>query len=112
MNSHEAARQYLTRGWRPVPVPRGSKNPGFNDWQHFSCTADEVSRHFSRVGNIGLLLGKPSRGLGDVDCDISEARALAAHFLKAGLRSGHPNNPDSHYWSIVTPSDFRTKQFF
>lgn len=67
----DVARSYLRRGWAPLPVPFRSKNPGFEGWQHFTVTEAELSRHFyGRQLNIGVLLGKASDDLTDVDLDV------------------------------------------
>ena len=33
VNAFEAAKDLLERGWAPIPVPAGSKNPGARGWQ-------------------------------------------------------------------------------
>lgn len=77
----DAAVTYLTRRWQPVPIPPKSKNPGFDEWQKFTCTPDEVAHHFNGAGNIGMLLGEPSGGLVDIDLDCPEAVFLAPRLL-------------------------------
>lgn len=98
------ARSYLRRGWMPLPVPFRSKNPGFSGWQNFAISEDELPRHFSGVQqNIGVLLGKASGDLADVDLDCAEARALAPYFLpETGAIFGRQTSPRSH-WLYVTP---------
>jgi Protein of unknown function (DUF3987)/Bifunctional DNA primase/polymerase, N-terminal len=83
------------RGFRVIPLPRGSKNPGVNGWQHLQYTAEQIPVAFADGHNIGLLLGSEV----DVDGDCPEAVAAAKVFLpKTGMRHGRPGNPDSHYW--------------
>jgi len=95
-----AAIAYTRRGWRVVPIPRGSKNPGDaygEEWQESRLELDDLPRYFSLPINIGALLGEPSGGLVDVDLDCRYARALAPHFLPpTDLRSGRPSSPESH----------------
>lgn len=99
----DAARDYLRRGWSPVPVPLREKNPGFAGWQRFTMTADQVDDVFGEPKNIGLLLGDPSGGLVDIDVDAPEARRLASRFLlDTGAVFGRPGAPRSHYLYIVT----------
>ena len=62
MNTTEAARLYLGRGFSPLPV-RGGKNPGFASWQNFRTSEVDLDEHFRGASNIGLLLGVPSGGL-------------------------------------------------
>src|SRR5215204_107020 len=92
----EAAREYLQRGWVPLPVLAG-KNPGFSGWQRFTVAEAELPRHFRSGVNIGLLLGSASGSLVNVDLDCAEARRLAPHILPATpMRSGRKSAPDSH----------------
>jgi hypothetical protein len=102
-----AARDYTRRGWRVVPVVPGQKGVAIVRWQEMRLEEDELPKWFGAVGggrgglhhNIGVLLGEPSGGLVDVDCDAREAALAAAELLPAtGLVSGRAGNPASHYW--------------
>jgi len=76
----DCALKYLACGWSPVPAPSRSKNPGEaigKGWQRLRLTEDDLPKYFSNGNNIGLLLGEPSGGLVDVDCDWAEAASLA-----------------------------------
>ncbi|MCB9838224.1 MAG: bifunctional DNA primase/polymerase [Phycisphaeraceae bacterium] len=104
-----AARSYLARGYRPVPVPAGSKAPVLPGWQRLTLDADSLPAHFNGTGNIGLILGEPSGRLVDVDLDCPEARELAAEYLPpTGARTGRPSAPASHWWYIAPGA--RTKR--
>src|SRR5579884_2809324 len=95
-----AARRYKRElGWAPIPVPVREKNPGFDNWQHLTIAEEELPKFFNgRPQNLGLLLGEPSGGLADTDCDAPEAIRLAPHFLPATpCRFGRPSKPRSHY---------------
>jgi uncharacterized protein DUF3987/bifunctional DNA primase/polymerase-like protein len=100
----EMARSYLERGWIPLPVPFRSKNPSFNGWQNFIVTEAELSQHFNgQRQNIGVLLGKASGDLVDVDLDCAGAVALAPHFLiTTSAIFGRQTRPRSH-WLYVAP---------
>jgi hypothetical protein len=100
----EAARSFLERGWMPLPVPFRSKNPGFNGWQDFTVTETELPQHFNgQQQNIGVLLGKVSGDLTDVDLDSDIAIKLAPYFLLAtGAIFGRQTSPRSH-WLYVAP---------
>ena len=101
-------RSYHERGWQPVHLPARSKNPGFEGWQHFACTLDEIGRYFPPTRNVGMLLGKPSNGLVDVDLDSPEAISLARQFLPhTQMVHGRLGKPQSHWWYVCeshTPS--------
>ena len=101
-------RSYHERGWQPVHLPARSKNPGFEGWQHFSCTLDEIGRYFPPTRNVGMLLGKSSNGLVDVDLDSPEAISLARQFLPhTEMVHGRLGKPQSHWWYVCeshTPS--------
>jgi hypothetical protein len=98
------ARSYFQRGWMPLPVPFRSKNPGFDGWQNFTVTEADLPQHFNEQRqNIGVLLGRASGDLADVDLDCAEAVALAPHFLPVtGAIFGRQARPRSH-WLYVAP---------
>lgn len=100
----EVARSYLRRVWMPLPVPYRAKNPGFSGWQNFTVTEADLHLHFNgQPQNIGVLLGKASGDLADVDLDCAEAVALAPHFLPVtGATFGRQSRPRSH-WLYVAP---------
>ncbi|HEX8492999.1 MAG TPA: AAA family ATPase [Pyrinomonadaceae bacterium] len=105
MNSPlEVARSYLVRGWMPIPIAHQSKNPNRTGWQRFSIRQDELPQFFNgKPQNIGVLLGKPSGGLADVDLDCAESIALASYFLPSSdAVFGRTSRPCSHYLYIAT----------
>ena len=100
----KATHDYLSRGWVPVPVPRGSKAPVLSGWQHLRLRQADLPHYFADEANVGLLLGKPSDGLVDIDLDSREAQAVASTFLCAtGLIHGRASKPCSHWWYLATP---------
>ncbi|MEW4530613.1 bifunctional DNA primase/polymerase [Maioricimonas sp. JC845] len=97
----DAARDYIRRGWAPVPIPPGRKQPVVRGWPALRIAADDVPQHFAAEGNIGLILGSPSGGLVDVDLDCAEARELADEYLPpTPAITGRPSAPASHRWYI------------
>jgi hypothetical protein len=106
------AAAYLDRGWAPIPVPLGAKNPGRSGWQHLRITQDTLAHHFSdHPGNIGILLGTPSGGLVDIDLDCPEAIVLAPHLLPpTPARFGRPSAPGSH-WLYQVAEPVKSNQF-
>jgi Bifunctional DNA primase/polymerase, N-terminal len=99
------ARIYTERGWRVVPIPNGEKAPVIPNWQKLRINKPDLPDFFGKRNNIGLLLGKPSNGLIDVDLDRKEAILLAGSFLPTTNRKhGRRSKPSSHGWYYVDPS--------
>jgi putative DNA primase/helicase len=95
----EAARGFLERGWKPLPIPTGQKRPTNLNWQLREITLLNYQKEFRLWhGNIGLQHGLVSNGLCDVDLDAREARAVAHHFLPATAATfGRKSAPASHW---------------
>ena len=106
----QAAQYYLRRGWMPLYVPPGVKGPNQRGWEKLRLTETDLSKHFSRPGNIGIILGEASGNLVDVDLDCPEALELADQYLPpTPAVTGRPSAPQSHRWYV---SDVpATKQF-
>lgn len=109
----DISQSYICRGWLPLPVPFKSKNPNFKGWQHFSVSEKELPAHFNgQPQNIGVLLGKSSGGLTDIDLDCPESIALATYFLpSSNAVFGRISNPRSHYLYVVTGDEAKTIKF-
>lgn len=98
------ARIFLLLGFLVVPIPPRQKGPRIKEWNKLRLEKDELDRFFGEQDNIGVILGKPSRGLVDVDCDAAEAIAIAPSFLPATERiHGRPSKPESHRWYLADP---------
>ena len=67
------AHEYLDRGFVPVPVEFKGKACKIRDWPHLTPSHDEVEELFQPPCNIGIVLGKASGGLVDIDLDCAEA---------------------------------------
>jgi hypothetical protein len=99
-----SARKYTRWGWRVVPIPAGEKAPRLKGWQTLRLKLSALRHHFKGGENIGVLLGKPSKGLVDIDLDCREAVSLGPMFLPyTGRMHGRKSNPNSHWWYKVTP---------
>jgi hypothetical protein len=94
----EAAREYLARGWFPVPVPFRQKAPLLDGWSQLRLTVESVGAHFTGPPqNVGILLGT----LADVDCDAREAIAAAPDYLPpTSAIHGRPSKRASHWWYL------------
>jgi hypothetical protein len=110
--ARDAARDYLARGWWPLPLPAGAKAPALRGWQDLRLTESELAERFDGgAGNVGVLLGEPSGGLVDVDLDSPEALALAEGLLPpTASRFGRPSKPASHRLYVALPLP-ETEQF-
>lgn len=100
----EAANDYLSAGWQPLPLRPLSKIPVVSEWQYSRVTVEEIPNLFPPDANIGLLLGSASNDLVDVDLDSQEAIALALAFLPVTkFVSGRASKPRSHFWYRAEP---------
>jgi len=101
----EAARRYVEGGWAVIPIPTGSKSPNLSDWTKLRIPAEDVPSRFNDYGNVGVLLGEPSRGLVDADLDSAQAIALAPHFLPTtNAVFGRASKQRSHLLYLVEPA--------
>jgi putative DNA primase/helicase len=97
-----AVRDYLAAGFAPIPVERGGKAPTLRGWPRLRIDKEQIDDYFVGSENVGILLGKPSRGLVDVDLDVSEAAAIADVFLPpTEMVHGRKSKPRSHRWYRV-----------
>ena len=81
MTTQKKAKQYLSKDWKVLPIPKGSKAPIIKDWPGVNITEEELFKYFSDSENIGVKLGKPSKWLTDIDLDCKEAIQVAEYFL-------------------------------
>jgi hypothetical protein len=107
----EAAHTYTRRGWSVIPVPGGEKAPQLKGWQKLRLDKNELEDFFDEDSNVGILVGKPSGNLTDVDLDCKQARLLAPSFLPLTKRiHGRKSRRFSHYWyyskSAIKPEKF------
>ena len=107
---HDAAREYLRRGWQVVRILPGTKKCIEIGWQHSKIAETEIPKYFYLGAGIGIVLGDPSGGLADVDLDDLRAVALGPAFLpESGLVHGHQSKRNSHFYYIVPGVE--TKRF-
>ena len=93
-----AARDYIERGWAPIPVPFRTKGPLLDEWQTLRINAETAPNFFNGAPqNIGIILGAASGGLCDLDLDCSEAIAAAPYLLPGLPVFGHASKRGSHW---------------
>jgi len=92
-NPRDAATALRAHGVWCVPIPANQKGPQITDWPGLRLQPYEIPT----TGNVGVILGKPSGWLVDVDLDCDEAVELAAEFLPATVITGRDGRPDSHW---------------
>jgi hypothetical protein len=91
-----AARAYRQRGWYPIPVPLGSKNPGRKGWEDLRLDLQDLGRYFANPLNVSVLLGV-SDSLVDIDIDALNVLDLAERYMPpTGRIFGRPGKPASH----------------
>jgi hypothetical protein len=108
MDSAEAARWYIGKGFTVVPVPPREKNPGRDGWEKLRITEDEVPRYFTNGQNIGIHNGEPSGWRVCVDLDKPEAEKLAGRFLDPTLTGGRQSTPNAHWWYEAEDAPHKT----
>ncbi len=93
-----AACDYIARGWSPIPIPHRAKGPLIDAWQDLRITAETAPAYFNGAPqNVGVILGKASGGLTDLDLDCPEAIAAAPYILPKTAVFGHASKPASHW---------------
>jgi putative DNA primase/helicase len=96
----EYAAAYAGIGLGVVPNAQGRKRPMEKGWPELRLQAEDIPRYFTDGQNLGLLLGKPSGWLVDVDLDCPEARVVADRFLPDTLGGGRRSAPRSHRFFV------------
>src|ERR1019366_580680 len=97
-NVLRSARKYVGRHWKVVPIRPKEKVPSRNHWQNERIKESEIPDYFNEGDNIGILWGKPSHWLVDVDLDCNEAVVLAPRILpKTDRVYGRETRLTSHY---------------
>jgi hypothetical protein len=99
LTREEAAHEYATLGYVPIPIPEGRKGPSTNDWPRIAVEVALAGFQTVKEGNVGLRLGEAGGGLLDVDLDCAEAIAIAPAYLPATATiHGRASAKRSHWW--------------
>src|SRR5580692_4872870 len=78
---HNIICSYIDHGFAPIPVRYKAKHPAIEGWTKLKIEKSDIETYFEEPCNIGILTGKPSNGLVDVDIDDSDALRFAPYFL-------------------------------
>jgi len=107
----DAARKLCRLGWKVLPIPHRKKEAVLTGWPTMNLKECDLPAHFSKGGNLGILLGKPSGGLVDIDIDCKEALVVQDDFLPTtSMIHGRKGNPSSHRWYLPL-SEMKTEKF-
>lgn len=88
------AQQYVDRGYRVVRVAPRDKHAIRKNW-----TDGDSPDDFKDEENIGVVCGKPSGGLTDIDLDTITASLVAPYvWPKEAPMYGRPSKPGGHLW--------------
>jgi hypothetical protein len=95
----DIAKDYLERGWQPIPNAYRKKKPSLDEWQKLELTEATLPKYFNGAQqNVGVQLGPRSKGLTDIDLDCPEAIQLAPRYLPKTLSCfGRASKPLSHF---------------
>lgn len=102
LSALEIARSYQQRGFQPLPIPFKSKKATLPNWTNFQTTDADLPNYFNGTPqNVGVLLGKTSNWLVDIDLDAPESLRIAHLFLpETKSVFGRTSKPKSHYLYI------------
>lgn len=108
----EIVRGYCKRGWSPVPVPWEGKGPVEPEWQNLRLKEGDVKKNFGNNSiNVGIVTGKASKDLHDLDLDQLEAVGFADQFLPQTATFGRDHAPRTHREYYVTGGNFSYEEF-
>jgi putative DNA primase/helicase len=90
--------QYDSQQFCIIPIKYKSKQPAIKEWQKRTANDNSFERDFPEELNIGIVLGKNSNGLADIDLDCPEAVKAAPYLLPdTDMVFGRKSKPKSHY---------------
>src|SRR3954462_3168549 len=112
MTIYDRVLGYINHGFAPIPIEFRSKNPNITGWPELAISEVNIGDYFKgNPTNIGILMGKPSGGLVDVDIDTNAALKFADRFLpRTNCVFGRDSKPRSH--RIYKVSDAGRRETF
>jgi Bifunctional DNA primase/polymerase, N-terminal len=105
---HNIVREYCDMAMAPIPIKFKSKQPAIEGWTKLKIEdRRDIERYFVEPINIGILTGKPSNNLIDVDIDHPGALKFASYFLlETHCVFGRASKRRSHWiYRVVHPGN-------
>ena len=99
-NQNDLIKKLIKRGFVVIPIPYMQKSPVIKNWTKYEPTKENIDRDFppNKPMNVGVLNGKPSGNLADIDIDHKTALEFAERYLpKTDMVFGRKSKPSSHY---------------
>ena len=103
----------IENGYAIVPIPYMKKAPTISGWPKLKITKQNFKKYFpeNKKMNIGVMNGKSSGNIVDIDIDSLTALDLAKKYLpETGLIFGRKSKPYSH-WVYVCDKLPKTTKF-
>lgn len=102
----EIVKDYVNRGWTPIPLRPNSKAPRDRYWESLTWEGPDdpiLEETFTDDVGVGLRFGEASGHLVDVDLDCNEAQLLVHHVgmcPSTKMRSHRGSELVSHLWYV------------
>lgn len=96
---NKAIKNLMKRNLSIIPIPPKQKSPVMKNWSKYKVTEESFNRDFpdNKDMNVGVLNGKPSGNIVDVDIDHPTALDFVDMYLpKTEMVFGRKSNPGSH----------------
>ena len=113
MTNHSQIKNLVERGFRIIPIPHKSKAAKINNWPNLKVDTDNFEKYFpsNKEMNVGVMNGKKSGNIVDIDIDDLGALELSEYYLpKTNMIFGRKSNPKSH-WIYKCESLPKTQKF-
>ena len=113
MSNNSNILKLIENGYAIVPIPYMKKAPTISGWPKLKVTKQNFKKHFpeNKKMNVGVMNGKRSGNIVDIDIDSLTALDLAKKYLpKTGLIFGRKSKPYSH-WIYICDKLPKTTKF-
>ncbi len=113
MSNEKQILKLINNCYTVIPIPHMKKAPIIQGWPKLKITEKNFQQYFpeGKQMNVGVINGKRSRNIVDIDIDSLTALDLAEKYLpKTGLIFGRKSKPYSH-WIYVCDKLPKTTKF-